>query len=74
MVRSVLRIGMARDTEAERKAPIEMMIALDNWKWMPVRQPLRLYEYSHDKKTRKLRIGELRLEPSSGRGCCCSRS
>ncbi|MFN9906171.1 MAG: hypothetical protein ACK56F_08620, partial [bacterium] len=40
-------MAMARDTEAEKKAPIEMVIALDNWKWMPVRQPLKLFEYSH---------------------------
>ncbi len=27
-------LAAARDSEAEEKAPIEMMIALDNWKWM----------------------------------------
>jgi hypothetical protein len=31
-------LATARDNEAEVKAPIEMMIALDNWNWMPVRQ------------------------------------
>ncbi len=59
-------LAMARDTEAERKAPIEMMIALDNWKWMPVRQPLRLYEYSHDKK-----VKNRRAQAFSCDGDCC---
>jgi hypothetical protein len=31
-------LAAARDTEAEEKASVEMMIALDNWRWMPVRQ------------------------------------
>jgi hypothetical protein len=34
----------ARDAEAEEKASVEMMIALDNWKWTPVRQASRLTE------------------------------
>ncbi len=29
-------LAAARDTEAEEKASIETMIALDNWNWMPV--------------------------------------
>ncbi len=37
-------LAAARDIEAEEKAPIEMMIALDNWRWMPVRQASRLTE------------------------------
>ena len=49
-------MAMARDTEAQKKAPIEMVIALDNWKWMPVRQPLKLFEYSHDKKVKNKRV------------------
>ena len=47
---------MARDTEAEKKAPIEMMIAQDNWKWMPVRQASKLFERSHDKKVKNKRV------------------
>ncbi len=37
-------LAAARDIEAEEKAPVEMMIALDNWRWMPVRQASRLTE------------------------------
>jgi hypothetical protein len=37
-------LAEARDMEAEEKAPIEMMIARDNWKWMSVRQASRLTE------------------------------
>ncbi len=37
-------LAAARDSEAEEKAPIEMMIAQDNWRWMPVRQASRLTE------------------------------
>ncbi len=37
-------LATARDTEAEEKAPVEMTIALDNWRWMPVRQASRLTE------------------------------
>jgi len=43
-------LAVARDTEAEEKAPIEMMIAQDNWKWMPVRQASRFTERLHDTK------------------------
>ncbi len=32
-------LAEARDIEAEEKAPIEMMIARDNWKWMPAGLP-----------------------------------
>jgi hypothetical protein len=49
-------MAMARDTEAEKKAPVEMVIALDNWKWMPVRQPLKLFERSHDRKVKNKRV------------------
>ncbi len=31
-------LAAARDPEAEEKAPIDMMIALDNWNWVPVHQ------------------------------------
>jgi hypothetical protein len=39
-------LAAARDTEAEEKAPveIEMTIALDNWRWMLMRQASRLTE------------------------------
>jgi hypothetical protein len=37
-------LAAARDTEAEEKAPIEMMIAQDNWRWMQVRQSSWLTE------------------------------
>ena len=47
---------MARDTEAEKKAPIEMMIAQDNWKWMPVRQASMLIERPHDSAVRDKRV------------------
>jgi hypothetical protein len=49
-------LAMARDTEAEEKAPIEMMIAQDNWKWMPVRQASRLTERLHDSEVRDRRV------------------
>ncbi len=49
-------LAMARDTEAEKKAPIEMMIAQDNWKWMPVRQASRLIERPHDGKPKAKRV------------------
>jgi hypothetical protein len=42
----------ARYAEAEEKAPIEMMIAKDNWKWMPVQQASRLTERQDDTKTK----------------------
>jgi hypothetical protein len=42
--------------EAEEKAPIEMMIAWDNWKWMPVRQASRLTERQDKEKTRDKRL------------------
>jgi hypothetical protein len=42
--------------EAEEKAPIEMMIAWDNWKWMPVRQASRLTERQDKEKTRDKRF------------------
>jgi hypothetical protein len=35
-------LAAARDTEAEEKASVEMTIALDHWRWMPVRQASRL--------------------------------
>ncbi len=37
-------LAAAWDAGAEEKASVEMMIALDNWRWMPVRQALRLNE------------------------------
>jgi hypothetical protein len=49
-------LAAARDTEAEEKAPIEMMIAQDNWKWMPVRQASRLTERRDDTKVKDRRI------------------
>jgi hypothetical protein len=49
-------LAMARDTEAEEKAPIEMMIAQDNWKWMPVRQASRLTERLYDTKVKDRRV------------------
>ncbi len=45
-------LAEARDMEAEEKAPFEMMIARDNWKWMPVRQASRLTERQDKEKTR----------------------
>jgi hypothetical protein len=42
--------------EAEEKAPIEMMTARDNWKWMPVRQASRLTERQDKEKTRDKRL------------------
>ena len=47
---------MARDTEAEKKAPIEMMIAQDNWKWMPVRLATQLTERLHDSEVKGQRV------------------
>jgi hypothetical protein len=32
----------ARDEQAEERSQIDLMIVLDNWKWMPVRQACRL--------------------------------
>jgi hypothetical protein len=49
-------LAAARDTEAEEKAPIEMMIAQDNWKWMPVRQASRLTERRDDTKVKDRRV------------------
>jgi hypothetical protein len=49
-------LAEARDMEAEEKAPIEMMIARDNWKWMPVRQASRLTERQDKEKTRDKRL------------------
>jgi hypothetical protein len=49
-------LAEARDVVAEEKAPIEMMIARDNWKWMPVRQASRLTERQDKEKTRDKRF------------------
>jgi hypothetical protein len=49
-------LAEARDVEAEEKAPIEMMIAKDNWKWMPVRQASRLTERQDNAKIRDKRL------------------
>ncbi len=49
-------LAEARDAEAEEKAPIEMMIAKDNWKWMPVRQASRLTERQNNAKIRDKRL------------------
>jgi hypothetical protein len=49
-------LAEARDTEAEEKAPIEMVIARDNWKWMPVRQASRLPVKQDREKTRDKRL------------------
>ncbi len=46
----------ARDAEAEEKAPIEMMIAKDNWKWMPVGQASRLTERQDNAKVKDRRL------------------
>ncbi len=45
-----------RDAEAEERAPIEMMIAKDNWKWMPVRQASRLTERQDNAKITDKRL------------------
>ncbi len=49
-------MAMARDTEAKKKAPIEMMIAQDNWRWMPVRQASMLIERPHGNEVRGKRV------------------
>jgi hypothetical protein len=49
-------LAEARYVVAEEKAPIEMMIARDNWKWMPVRQASRLTERQDKEKTRDKRF------------------
>jgi hypothetical protein len=49
-------LAAARDTEAEEKAPIEMMIAQDNWKWMPVRQSAWLTERQDEGKAEDRRV------------------
>jgi hypothetical protein len=49
-------LAAARDTEAEEKAPIEMMIGQDNWKWMPVRQSSWLTERQDETKTKDRRL------------------
>ncbi len=49
-------VQKARDAEAEEKAPIEMMIAKDNWKWMPVRQASRLTERQDNAMIRDKRL------------------
>ncbi len=61
----------ARDAEAEEKAPIEMMIAKDNWKWMPVRQASRLTERHDDTKPK---TGDFWPELSSEKDCCSSHA
>jgi hypothetical protein len=45
-------LAAARDTEA----PIDMMIAQENWKWMPVRQASRLTERLYDTKAKDRRV------------------
>ncbi len=49
-------LAEARDAEAEEKAPIKMMIAKDNWKWMPVRQASRLTKRQDDAKIKDRRL------------------
>jgi hypothetical protein len=49
-------LAEARDIEAEEKAPIEMMIARDNWKWMTVRQASRITGRQDKEKTRNKRL------------------
>jgi hypothetical protein len=49
-------LAAARDTEAEEKAPIEMMIAQDNWKWMPVRQSSWLTKRQDETKAKDRRV------------------
>jgi hypothetical protein len=36
------QLAVAGDEQAERRGQIHLMIALDNWRWMPVRQPCKL--------------------------------
>jgi hypothetical protein len=47
---------VARDIEAEEKAPVEMMIVLDNWRWMPVRQASRLTERQNKEEVDDMRF------------------
>ncbi len=49
-------LAAARDKEAEEKAPIEMMIAHDNWKWMPVHQSSWLTERQDEAKAKDRRV------------------
>jgi hypothetical protein len=49
-------LSAARDSEAEEKAPIEMMIARDNWRWMPVRQASRLTERQDKEEINDMRF------------------
>ncbi len=49
-------LAEAWDVEAEEKAPIEIMIGRDNWKWMPVRQASRLTERQDKEKTRDKKL------------------
>jgi hypothetical protein len=49
-------LAEARGMEAEEKAPIEIMIARDNWKWMPVRQASQLKERQDKAKIRDKRL------------------
>ncbi len=49
-------LAAARDVEAEEEAPIEMMIARDNWKWMPVRQASRLTERQDKEDVKNMRF------------------
>ncbi len=49
-------LAEARNAEAEERAPIEMMIAKDNWKWMPVKQASRLTERQDNAKIRDKRL------------------
>jgi hypothetical protein len=38
------QLAAARDEQAEERGHINMLTALDNWNWMPVRQTWRLVE------------------------------
>jgi hypothetical protein len=49
-------LAAARDVEAEEEAPIEMMIARDTWKWMPVRQASRLTERQDKEDVKDMRF------------------
>jgi hypothetical protein len=59
-------LAEARDAEAEERAPIEMMIAKDNWKWMPVPQAFGPNSVRKKTATPPMRGGQ-RGYPSGGR-------
>jgi hypothetical protein len=60
-------LAAARDAEAEERAPVEMTIALDNWRWMPVRQASRLTERQDKEEVDDMRF---LARTQFGKGCC----